>query len=248
MPISDEPQADQPKTDAQSRTGAELGGAREGAAGVTTATPTAARKSWPIIPTIIVVICVAVMVMLGVWQLDRKGEKEALIAVYERNMANDQTVTYPELPPVEDAFLYRRSSVNCWSVTGFKPRGGSDHLGRAGIRMVAECRTGADGPGVLVDIGTADDFTLPKWDGGMVTGRIAPGPEQPSFIQQLTGKAVPSRAMLVADTPIAGLRLSAVPSAANTPNNHLMYAMQWFLFAAGAAIIYYIAARRRLRG
>jgi cytochrome oxidase assembly protein ShyY1 len=31
------------------------------------------------------------------------------------------------------------------------------------------------------------------------------------------------------------------------PNNHLAYAVQWFLFAAIALIIYIIAVRRRLQ-
>lgn len=210
------------------------------------AAPRKARK-WPVIPTVIVVLAVLTMLGLGFWQLQRKSEKEALIALFERNMASDQSVTYPELPPVTDAFLYRHSRVNCWEVTGFKPRGGSDRSGKAGIRMVAECRTGVDGPGVLVDIGTADDFTLPEWSGGIVAGRVVPGPEQPTMLQQLTGKAVPARAMLVADEGQAGLRPSAVPSAADTPNNHLMYAVQWFIFALAAAAIYALALRRRLR-
>jgi surfeit locus 1 family protein len=207
----------------------------------------AGPRKWPIIPTIIVALAVVTMLGLGVWQWQRKSEKEALIALFERNMANDQPVAYPELPPVADEFYYRRSSVNCWDVTGFKPRGGSDRRGQSGIRMVAECRTGAEGPGVLVDIGTADDFTLPEWSGGIVAGRVVPGPEQPSMIQQLTGKAVPARPMLVADEGQAGLRPSAVPSAADTPNNHLAYAVQWFVFALAAAVIYYLALRRRLR-
>jgi cytochrome oxidase assembly protein ShyY1 len=38
-----------------------------------------------------------------------------------------------------------------------------------------------------------------------------------------------------------------VPSAADTPNNHLAYAGQWFLFAAAALIIYILAVRRRLQ-
>ena len=113
--------------------------------------------------------------------------------------------------------------------------------------MIADCRTGSEGPGVLVDIGIADDFTPPKWTGGTVQGTIVPGPEQPSLIERLTGRAVPARAMLVADQPAAGLRPSAVPSAADMPNNHLAYAVQWFLFAAIALIIYIIAVRRRLQ-
>src|SRR3546814_17082290 len=53
--------------------------------------------------------------------------------------------------------------------------------------------------------------------------------------------------MLVADAPVAGLRASAVPNGADVPNNHLAYAVQWFLFAAAAAAIYILALRRRRR-
>lgn len=204
-------------------------------------------RGWPVIPTILVLAAVATMIALGIWQLQRKGEKEALIALYERNGAMSATVTYPKLPPVPDAMLYRKSSVICLEPVRWDPRSGTDRKGGGGIRMIADCRTGAEGPGVLVDIGIADDFTPPKWAGGAVQGTIVPGPEQPSLIERLTGRAVPARAMLVADQPAAGLRPSAVPSAADMPNNHLAYAVQWFLFAAIALIIYIIAVRRRLQ-
>ncbi|WP_411338644.1 SURF1 family protein [Sphingopyxis sp. J-6] len=206
-----------------------------------------AGPGWPLIPTILVLAAVAVMIALGVWQLQRKGEKEALIALYQRNMAMSSLVTYPELPPVEDRFLYRKSSVVCLEPVRWDPRSGTDRAGKAGIRMVADCRTGAEGPGVLVDIGIGDDFAPPKWTGGIVQGTIVPGPEQPTLIARMTGKATPARAMLVADAPAAGLRASAVPSAADTPNNHLAYAGQWFLFAIAALVIYILAVRRRLR-
>lgn len=209
--------------------------------------PQSQQRGWPIIASIIVGAAVLLMIGLGFWQLQRKSEKEALIALFERNMAMSESMAYPELPPVDPAFLYRKSSVVCLDVVRYAPRGGRDRDGQSGIRMVAECRTGADGPGALVDIGTADDFTLPAWDGGTVAGRIVPGPEQSTMLARLTGKAVPTRPMLVADKPAAGLRPSAVPSAADTPNNHFAYAMQWFFFAAAAGIIFYLAARRRLR-
>lgn len=211
------------------------------------AEPAETQRRWPIIPTILVLAAVAVMIALGVWQLQRKGEKEALIALFERNMAMSSTVTYPELPPVPDTMLYRKSSAVCLEPVRWDQRSGTDRAGKSGIRMIADCRTGAEGPGVLVDVGTADDFTPPKWTGGVVQGTIVPGPEQPSLIERMTGKAVPARAMLVADVPAAGLRASAVPSAADTPNNHLAYAVQWFLFAAAALVIYILAVRRRLR-
>lgn len=202
---------------------------------------------WPLVPTLLVAIAVAAMVGLGIWQLQRKADKEALITLYQRNMAMSALVTYPKLPPVPDAMLYRKSSVVCLEPIRWDPRSGADRRGRAGFRMIADCRTGAEGPGVLVDLGIGDDFTPPEWPGGTVQGTIVPGPEQPTMIERLAGKAAPARAMLIADIPAAGLRASAVPSADDTPNNHLAYAVQWFLFAAAALLIYILALRRRLR-
>lgn len=209
--------------------------------------PAEAARRWPLIPTLLVLAAVAVMVALGIWQLQRKNEKEALIALFQRNMAMSSTVAYPELPPVPDAFLYRKSSVVCLEPVRWDPRSGTDRKGKSGIRMIADCRTGAEGPGVLVDVGIGDDFAPPKWSGGTVQGTIVPGPEQPTVMERAMGKATPARAMLIADTPVAGLRASAVPSADDTPNNHLAYAVQWFLFAAMALVIYILAVRRRLR-
>ena len=204
-------------------------------------------RRWPLIPTILVLAAVAVMIALGVWQLQRKTEKEALIALFQRNTAMSSLVTYPKLPPVPEAFLFRKSSVVCLEPVRWDPRSGTDRKGTAGIRMIADCRTGAEGPGVLVDVGIGDDFTPPVWKGGTVQGTIVPGPDQPTVMERAMGKATPARAMLIADTPVAGLRASAVPSAENTPNNHLAYAGQWFLFAAAALVIYILAVRRRLR-
>ena len=204
-------------------------------------------RGWPLIPTLLVLVAVAVMVALGVWQLQRKAEKEALIALFQRNMAMSATVAYPELPPVSENFLYRKSSVVCLEPVRWDQRSGTDRQGKSGIRMIADCRTGAEGPGVLVDVGIGDGFTPPKWSGGTVQGTIVPGPEQPTVMERAMDRAVPARAMLVADVPVAGLRASAVPSADDTPNNHLAYAVQWFLFAAAALVIYILAVRRRLR-
>lgn len=209
--------------------------------------PALSARRWPVIPTILVLAAVATMIALGVWQLQRKAEKEALIALYQRNTAMSATIAYPKLPPVPDTALYRKSSVVCLAPVRWDPRSGSDRTGKTGIRMIADCRTGAEGPGVLVDVGISDDFAPPQWSGGTVQGTIVPGPEQATLVERMTGRAVPARAMLVADTPVAGLRASGVPSAEDTPNNHFAYAMQWFLFAVAALVIYIFAVRRRLR-
>jgi surfeit locus 1 family protein len=52
---------------------------------------------------------------------------------------------------------------------------------------------------------------------------------------------------LVAATPGPGLMASAPPSPDIIPNNHLSYAVQWFLFAGIAVLIYGLALRQRWR-
>jgi cytochrome oxidase assembly protein ShyY1 len=46
-------------------------------------------------------------------------------------------------------------------------------------------------------------------------------------------------------TLMPGLQASAPPDVATIPNNHTMYAVQWFIFAALAVVIYGLALRRR---
>ena len=53
---------------------------------------------------------------------------------------------------------------------------------------------------------------------------------------------------LVADPPVAGLAANARPDPQDIPNNHFSYAVQWFLFAATALVIYGLALRKRLWG
>jgi surfeit locus 1 family protein len=63
----------------------------------------------------------------------------------------------------------------------------------------------------------------------------------------MVGKSAPQQLLLVADTPAPGLAANEMPSIESIPNNHLAYAVQWFLFAGIAVIIYLLALRRRAR-
>ena len=71
---------------------------------------------FPVISTIIVALAVATMIGLGIWQLQRKGEKEALLALYAAN-ATKPAMAFPEIGPVSDDALFRQSSATCmrWS-------------------------------------------------------------------------------------------------------------------------------------
>jgi surfeit locus 1 family protein len=186
------------------------------------------------------------MIALGFWQLRRADEKRALIAQFELSQKMSSDVAFPELPPVPAALLYRHSSKVCLEPISWRAMAGRSQSGKSGFRMIAACRTGAEGPGMLIDMGiSTEPRSIPTWKGGAVDGVISLDPDQPSLIARLFGYPAPARAMLVADKPAPGLQLSARPSPGDTPNNHLAYAVQWFLFAAIAALIYALALRRK---
>lgn len=201
---------------------------------------------FPLIPTLLVAAAVATMIALGVWQLRRADEKEALKARYERNMALPP-IALPATGVADETLLYRRAAAFCLEVTDWRRIGGKSASGRSGTRFVADCRAGAEGPGFAADMGiSADPKAQPAWRGGEVAGRIAAEPSRAGLLDRLTGKAPPPRPMIVAERPAQGLEASAPPSA-DVANNSLSYAFQWFFFAAAAALIYVLALRRRRR-
>lgn len=196
-------------------------------------------KRWPIVPTMIVGVCVAVMIALGLWQLlVRLPEKEAQLAQLAGNPARPP-VAFPSAP--DDRLLFRRSSAMCLDVAGISRAG----AGNAGYRLIADCRTGAEGPGVKVQLGTTrDPREMVRWSGGAVTGWISHAPDSTPMIARLFG-GTPQQMLLVADRPVGDLTANTRPDVGIVPNNHLAYAGQWFFFALIAALIYLIALRRR---
>ncbi|QNA85983.1 SURF1 family protein [Sphingomonas sp. So64.6b] len=203
-------------------------------------------KRIPIVATILVGLAIAIMVALGIWQLQRKGEKEALIAQYATN-STLPSIAFPNIP-VNDALLFRKAGAFCLQPVGWTSRAGRNAKGATGWRQIARCRTGAEGPGLTVQIGLArTPDAKPTWTGGEVHGYITHAPDDQPLIASLIGKSRPKTLMLVSDTPLAGLDANPEPDLSAVPNNHLAYAVQWFLFALIAGVIYALALRRRMR-
>lgn len=189
------------------------------------------KQRLPLIPTIIVALAVVTMIGLGIWQLQRKGEKEAAIATYEAARGK-APVSWPTVPVEGDLPLFRQSSVNCIEVLDWQSVSGTNMRGVSGIKHIARCKTsGAEGPGAQVAIGWSNRLDNPEWRGGIVSGVIVPDKEY--LIR------------LIATEKVAGLALLKPPTPESIPNNHLMYAVQWFFFALTALIIYGVALRRR---
>ncbi|MDP2131896.1 MAG: SURF1 family protein [Erythrobacter sp.] len=181
----------------------------------------------PIFATIIVLAAVATMIALGVWQLGRKAEKEALIARYETAAGEGEAVAFP-ISGTGENVLFRRSQINCANASAIEAVSGTSARGQKGWVHRATCAVSPDAA-VIVDLGYSRDIAKPGFAGGAITGVIAAGPR------------------LVADPPQAGLEAMAKPDPADLPNNHLAYAGQWFFFALTALVIYVLALRRRRR-
>ncbi len=200
----------------------------------------------PLMPTILVLLAVAAMIGLGFWQLGRLAQKEAMLAAWRANMDRPMA-TYPA-NPVNDAFLFRTLSANCLRVVAWQVQGGRSVTGAGGWRHIATCATGIEGPGIVIDMGvSATPDAKVAWTGGMVHGIATREPDQSSWIERLAGNAVPLRLMIVSDTPAPGLAPSHKPDPSSVPNNHFAYAIQWFLFAGVALVIYALAVGKRLR-
>jgi surfeit locus 1 family protein len=181
--------------------------------------------------TLIVLVAVAIMIRLGFWQIARLHEKEALLTRYSASVHQQAPVPWPASPEAARLSLYRHSQILCTRVTGITAVSGRNAAGSPGWAHVAICAR--SGGTTRVVLGWSNGPEPVNWGGGIATGVIAPG--------DATGPR------LVADPPLAGLAANATPDPRDIPNNHLSYAVQWFLFAATALVIYAIAVRKHLR-
>jgi surfeit locus 1 family protein len=186
----------------------------------------------PVIATLVVALAVSAMVALGLWQLRRLDEKEAQLARYGRAAALSSDVAWPRTAAERESALYRHTQVTCAKVTSIDARAGRSQTGEAGWAHVAHCLL-AGGGMADVALGWSNNPAVTRWPGGVVGGFVGPA-----------GKA---GVRLVAAPPQAGLAQLAAPDPRDVPNNHLSYAVQWFLFAATALVIYAVALRKRWR-
>lgn len=190
----------------------------------------------PVFATLVVLAAVATMIALGIWQLGRADEKEAMIAQYESALAMSSPIAWPANPADYEAAHYRRSVLDCESVLDIRGTAGRSVQGVQGISQIALCqRDGANQEGageVEIALGWSRQPILADWSGGEVRGLIVPAGDM---------------LRLIAMPPVVGLEPLASPDPADLPNNHLAYAGQWFFFALTALVIYILALRRRWR-
>ena len=191
-------------------------------------------RKLPLVPTLVVGLAVAAMIALGVWQLRRAEEKERLLDRY-RAAENLPPISFPTTPIHSDQLpLFRHATGVCLRPVTKRRTAGRNRAGEPGYVHIVDCSTGAEGPGMSVEVGWSKNPNAEvRWPGGPVSGIIAPDSR--------------TRMRLVAATAPPGLEPSAPSSIAEIPNNHRSYAVQWFLFALIAAVIYVLALRKKLK-
>jgi cytochrome oxidase assembly protein ShyY1 len=198
-------------------------------------------KRIPILPTLVVLAAAAAMIALGVWQLHRAEWKQRLLAEYAAAAAMppldlDPLLDRPpsRLPPL----AFRRVLVTC-AAERVAPdlRGGSSRAGEGGYAYFIPCRPGATGVAGRLRVNAGwthmPDDSLRLTLDGLVAGTL--GAVEPDGPITLTAAE--------AQPPLFA---SAAPRLDDIPNNHLIYAFQWFFFAATALVIYALVLRRRL--
>jgi len=204
----------------------------------------------------------AILIGLGVWQLQRLEWKEALIAGLEARLAA-APVPLPAKPdPQADAFLRvvvkgTVGGTELHLLTSLPPQG-------PGFRVIAPLED-AVGRRVLVDLGYVPEAqkAAPRPPAsGTVTGtlywpeevdRFTPPPDTGAniwFARDLPAMAAALGAeplLIVAESHPMGASPQALPLGVNMPNDHLQYAITWFTLALAWAVMSGMLVRREGR-
>ena len=192
-------------------------------------------KRFPWVATLVVLAAVGLMVRLGFWQLDRLHQKEAMIARYRAAQASPSLDWSTGVPLGADA-QYRRVRLPCTKFLNPHLAGGRNAHKQSGWVQWADCVSPSGSMTVVA--GWTNSLGLHSLAPVAVTGVVVGGDRADSR----------SFARIIADPPLAGLAANDRPDPHDLPNNHFSYAVQWFLFAATALVIYAIALRKRLAG
>lgn len=192
----------------------------------------------PIIATLVVLAAVATLVGLGVWQLQRATWKQGLLARYAA-AEKMPPISWPTVPLTDAELpLFRHATGVCLRPVHKRAMAGENLAGETGYVHIIDCSTGAEGPGMSVELGWSKDPNARfNWPGGLVSGIVVPDRQ--------------SRMRLVAASAPPGLQQSAPPSVASasavSPAGHRGYAATWFALAVAALVIYGVAMRKRMR-
>ncbi|HUF55849.1 MAG TPA: SURF1 family protein [Thermohalobaculum sp.] len=206
----------------------------------------------------------AVLIALGVWQLQRLEWKEGVIARLETRLAAEPAALPAEPDPAEDDFLRvsadgRLGERALHVLTSRRGQG-------PGYRVIAPLETAA-GRRVLVDLGfLPDDMRTGGFPGSGTQARVTGALYWPDEVDGFTPE--PDRAeetwfardlvpmadaletepvLVVAEAHDLGQWPMPLRLGIDVPNNHLGYALTWFSLALVWAVMSALLVRRERR-
>ncbi|KQW82570.1 SURF1 family protein [Brevundimonas sp. Root1279] len=227
----------------------------------------AARRRFPWGLTVVAALALALLLSLGVWQVQRLHWKQGLITQAETAVARPPAPLATVLASGSPEF--RKASIDCPGLASAPyVELQSIHDGQAGVRLISACRPAGQERAFLVDRGfVADEISArPPVASSTVPmtvavelrqtpppGAMAPPPQQGRFYARdsaamaealQVGEVSPWTlfALTSSNPEWQALHPSAPPAAFS--NNHLGYALTWFGLAL-ALIAFYIALLRR---
>ena len=237
---------------------------------------TDSKPRFPIGLTIATAIALAILVALGVWQMERRAWKEDLLARIAALQAAParpvEEVLTSAKGPEDLSFVRVRAVCPGLATAPFLQLYGLRD-GQAGTRLISACRLGAD-RSILVDRGFVADTisSRPPVDSArqapVTVEGVLRAPDAPTFVtpanqpnanqwysrdiaemaRQL-GATNPAPVFLMAETSSNPEWKALIPAPLPTeiPNRHLEYALTWFGLAGALACVYAAMLFRRLK-
>ena len=216
-------------------------------------------------------VCLAILIGLGVWQLQRLKWKEDLLGRVKALQAAPARPLAEVLKAGGD-LDFTRVSFDCPDLLTLpRARVYGVQDGQIAYRLMAACPLPGGGPGsVMVDIGYQDcalNKPIPPFSGPLVGILRKPDartfvtpPDQPAaklwYWRDLPSmaralKAGPPLPLFLAlergPQPATGCQLARAPIPNNIPNRHFEYALTWFGLAASLIGVYAAMLLRRRR-
>ena len=221
-------------------------------------------------PTLVALPLVAVLVSLGLWQLDRRDEKATLVdRIESRMMAEPVALPASIVDPAD--WDYRRVVVRgAYSHDRALYVTGRTYRGRVGVDVVVPLRLAEPGGGsgyILVNRGwlpierqRPDTTAITRPEGDVVVEGVLRLPSERGWMQpdnepgnnrwfwidipaMADAAALPGAAPLLLDAA-ASQHAGDYPVGGRTrvdlPDNHLQYAITWFGLAAALLAVYVI--------
>jgi len=231
---------------------------------------------FPVGLTLATLVALAILIGLGVWQVQRLHWKEGLLA---RIHALQAAPPAPLAPVLARAAAgadvdFTRVRADCPDIeTGAFVRLWAVPDARSGYRIITACRLAAPPyASILVDRG----FVTQEDAARMIPGVRLPGPitgvlrhgdrpnaftpaNQPAqdlwysrdipAMARAVGATAPAPVFLMLEAPAPrGVGPTPLPLPSDIPNNHLQYAVTWFGLAAALAGVYLASLWRRRQG